>query len=435
MTAVDHVPSDPSIPSPGGLVLAPFRALRYATADPRLLARLLSPPYDVIDPDSRTALEEADPNNFVRLILPREDRSGGLSRYQRAARTLAEWQSAGVLVTDREQGLYVYEMSVGDRITRGLLGAVALAAPEAGIILPHENTMTGTVSDRLALTEATEANLEPIYLVYDGGGAASTIVAGAGSREPLSEATTPDGVRHRLWSVTDAEELQAVATDLLPRHALIADGHHRYATYLAHQSDRHARGAGRGPWDFGLSYLVDATAFGPQVEAIHRVIAGLPLDQAVSQASAAFTVTDLPPGPDSALQALAAADPEDSAFVLTDGTSWHLLSRPDDAQVRAAVPEDHAAAWRQLDVTVAHRLLIGRLWKLDDREGIVDFEHDLRAAVAQARAAGGTALILRPTPVDQVAAVAAAGERMPRKSTLFTPKPRSGLVVRSYDES
>lgn len=435
MTAVDHVPSDSSIPSPGGLVLAPFRALRYAMTDPRQLARLLSPPYDVIDPASRKALEEADPHNFVRLILPRDDRGGGLSRYQRAARTLEEWRSTGVLVTDREQSLYVYEMASGDTVTRGLLGAAGLAAPEAGIILPHENTMTGTVSDRLALTEATAANLEPIYLVYDGGGAASSVVAEVDSREPQMQATTEDGIRHRLWSVTDREALAAVAADLLPRHALIADGHHRYATYLAYQADRHARGDGPGPWDFGLVYLVDARAFGPRVEAIHRVIAGLPLDRAVRAASAGFTVTRLEPGPDSALQALADAGRDGAAFVLSDGENWHLLTRPDPAQLAAAVPDDHAPAWRDLDVTVAHRLLIGQLWQLDDREGIVDFEHDLESAVATARAAGGTALIVRPTPVDQVAAVAAAGERMPRKSTLFTPKPRSGLVLRRYDAS
>jgi uncharacterized protein (DUF1015 family) len=435
MTAVDHVPSDSSIPSPGGLVLAPFRALRYAMTEPRHLARLLSPPYDVIDPASRTALEEADPHNFVRLILPRDDRGGGLSRYQRAARTLEEWRSTGVLVTDREQSLYIYEMASGGTVTRGLLGAAGLAAPEAGIILPHENTMTGTVSDRLALTEATAANLEPIYLVYDGGGAASSVVAEVDSREPEMQATTEDGIRHRLWSVTDPEALAAVAADLLPRHALIADGHHRYATYLAYQADRHARGDGPGPWDFGLVYLVDARAFGPRVEAIHRVIAGLPLDQAVRAASAAFTVTRLEPEPDSALQALADAGRDGPAFVLSDGDRWHLLTRPDPAQLAAAVPDDHAPAWRELDVTVAHRLLIGQLWRLDDREGIVDFEHDLKAALATARAAGGTALILRPTPVDQVAAVAAAGERMPRKSTLFTPKPRSGLVLRRYDAS
>lgn len=433
MTAVDHVPSDSSIPSPGGLVLAPFRALRYATTDPRALARLLSPPYDVIDPESRIALEEADPHNFVRLILPRDDREGGLSRYQRAAGTLEEWRSTGVLVTDREQSLYVYEMTSGDRVTRGLLGAAGLAAPEAGIILPHENTMTGTVSDRLALTDATAANLEPIYLVYDGGGTASSVVAGVDASEPEMQTTTEDGIGHRLWSVTDREALAAVAEDLLPRHALIADGHHRYATYLSYQADRHARGDGPGPWDFGLVYLVDARAFGPRVEAIHRVIAGLPLDQAVRQAAAAFTVTRLEPGPDSALQALADAD--GAAFVLSDGEHWHLLTRPDPAQLAHAVPDDHARAWRELDVTVAHRLLIGQLWKLDDREGIVDFEHDLKSALAAAGAAGGTALIVRPAPVDQVAAVAAAGERMPRKSTLFTPKPRSGLVLRRYDAS
>ena len=136
-------------------------------------------------------------------------------------------------------------------------------------MLPHENTMAGPVADRLALTEATQANLEPIYLVYSGGGAAAQAVSSVDGQEPLASASV-DGVTHRIWAITDPETLRAIAGDLLPRRAVIADGHHRYATYLRHQADRHAAGAGAGPWDRGLALLVDASTYGPQVHAIHR---------------------------------------------------------------------------------------------------------------------------------------------------------------------
>src|SRR6185437_15721262 len=123
---------------------------------------------------------------------------------------------------------------------------------------------------------ATQANLEPIFLVYEGGGAASALVAGVDQRTPLLDTTTADGVRHRIWAIDDTAEIGAVNADLLPRRATIADGHHRYANYLRYQADRRAEGAGSGPWDYGLTLLVDTSVFGPQVHPIHRVIASLP---------------------------------------------------------------------------------------------------------------------------------------------------------------
>ena len=410
-------------------MLNPFRALRYAGVDGPDLARLLSPPYDVVDDDERRELEDTDPYNVIRLILPRDEDGEPGSAYRRARRTLAGWRREGVLRADDAPALYVYEMSDGAGArTRGLVGTVGLTPPEAEVVLPHENTMAGPVSDRLALTEATAANLEPIYLVYPGGGAASSVVVSAGATPRLVTSTTPDGVTHRLWAVTDPDAVAAVAADLLPRRATIADGHHRYATYLQHQADRHAAGDGPGPWDRGLALLVDASEYGPQVHAIHRVVPGLPLAEAVARAAGAFSVADVPPG--SALSALSGADAP--AFLLTDGDRWALLTSPSAVELAAALPAERSAAWRGLDVTVAHRLLIDRLWGLRDHEDVVGFRHDVPAAVAAARASGGTALLLNPTPVDAVVAVASAGERMPRKSTLFTPKPRTGLLMRAY---
>lgn len=394
------------------LEFAPFAALRY---DPELLPAALAPPYDVISPAERERLLAASANNVVGLTLPAD--------YARAADLLDEWRAAGVLRRDDEPAVYVYEEAAADggHVQRGLLGAVRLEEPSAGVILPHENTMAGPVADRLALQEATRANLEPIFLVYSGGGAASEAVASVGAAPPLLDVAW-GGLRHRLWALTDPEVLAGVAADLAPRRAVIADGHHRYATYLRYQADRHAAGAGAGPWDYGLALLVDASTFGPQVHPIHRVVRGLSLAEALRRVDGAFEVTPCSPTDEPAGDGL--------AFTVTDGTDAYRLDRPDEARLGEFLPADRSPAWRALDVAVAHHALIAGLWGVPDTEDNVGYEHDLPAALDAARRDGALALLLRATPVDAVTAVAAAGERMPRKSTLFTPKPATGIVLR-----
>jgi uncharacterized protein (DUF1015 family) len=419
-----------SIPRPEGLVLAPFRATRY-DGDTVDLARVLAPPYDVIDDAQREDLAARDPRNVVRLTLPRADDDP----YAAAAAAFAQWQADGILRVDDQPALYVYEERADGHVQRGLVGALGLTPAEDGIVLPHENTMAGPVADRLALMAAVEADLEPIFLVYDGGGEASRLVAEADRLPPLVEVTTPDGITHRLWAVTDAERLAAVAADLATRRAVIADGHHRYATFLRYQHDRHAAGDGAGPWDLGLAFLVDGSAFGPQVHAIHRVIPGLTAAEAADRASRAFTVVAVAGGIDEATDALAKAGVDGPAFVVTDGAASWLLTDPDPAALDRALPQDRSDAWRGLDVTVAHLFLIRDVWGLEDREDVVDYRHDVDAAVDGARASGGCGLLLNPTPVADVAAVAAAGDRMPRKSTLFVPKPATGLLIRSLADA
>lgn len=421
------------IPRPAGLILAPFRALRYddATVD---LAAVLAPPYDVIDEPERAELEARDPRNVVRLTLPR-DTAGAGSGYPAAAALMRQWRDEGVLRADDSAAVYVYEERSGGHVQRGLIGALGLTPAEDGIVLPHENTMAGPVADRLALMEAVASDLEPIFLVYEGGGAATRLVAEAGDRPADVDVVTPDGIGHRLWAVTDTGVLAEVEADLAGRRAVIADGHHRYATFLRYQADRHASGSGAGPWDLGLAFLVDGSAFGPQVHAIHRVVPGLPAPDAATAARSGFRIRDLSGGVDEALDALAKAGVDGTAFVVTDGEQSWLLTDPDPAGLASALPSDRSDAWKRLDVTVAHLFLIRALWTLEDKEGVVDYKHDVGSAIAAARSSGGCALLLNPTPVADVAAVAAAGDRMPRKSTLFVPKPATGLVIRAFEDA
>ena len=430
---IDNASRTAAIPRPTGLVLAPFRALRY-DAERVELASVLAPPYDVIDDAQRAELAKQSEHNVVRLTLPRDD-DGPASAYDNARDALAKWRSEGVLVPDDRPALYVYEESSEGHVQRGLIGALGLTPAEDGIVLPHENTMAGPVADRLSLMTAVAGDLEPIFLVYDGGGAASRLVAEADRQEPDLTVSTPDGITHRLWAITDEAVLNEVAADLATRRAVIADGHHRYATFLRYQADRHEAGDGPGPWDLGLAFLVDGSAFGPQVHAIHRVVPGLTAADAAARAESAFTVRPLSGPVEDALDELAKAGLAGPAFVVSDGAASWLLTEPDAAMLQAALPAERSAAFRSLDVTVAHLFLIREVWGLQDREDVVDYRHDVPAAIEAARASGGTALLLNPTPVADVAAVAAAGERMPRKSTLFVPKPATGLLIRAFADA
>jgi uncharacterized protein (DUF1015 family) len=396
--------------------------------DDAALARVLCPPYDVIDPAQRARLLEADPENAVAVILP-EAPNGG-DPYQGAADRLDRWISDGRFAVDPDRALYVYEMTdAGGSTTRGLVGALQLRDPLDGVVLPHENTMSGPVADRLALMQATDANVEMIYLVYDGGGAASSLVASVDEQPAIATATTPDGVTHRLWALRDPADHETIRADLSDRRALIADGHHRYATYRELQQRRRAH-QGPGPWDYGLTLLVDSTSYGPQVHAIHRVLPRVSLSAALDRiADRRVSVHDVA-DPQTGLTEIEGL-PGFAAVLAGSGRAVVLVDEGDglrDASRRDGEP----ASLGELDVTVLHRGLVERALGLTDDETTVEYAHSVEEAVDRAQATGGMAVLLRPTAVAAVAAVAAAGARMPRKSTLFTPKPASGLIMRRF---
>jgi hypothetical protein len=215
--------------------------------------------------------------------------------------------------------------------------------------------------------------------------------------------------------------------------AVIADGHHRFAAARAHhRSAPHLAGS-----DAILALVTSSGPGGLRVEAIHRVLPDLPLDAALAAVRPAFAdVHDVPAdGPAGAVGAartwLSAAPP--GSFVLGAGARLVGLGGP-TAAIAAAVPTEAPPAWRGLDVVLAHHGLIDQLWRLPDEPESVVVAHDIATALRAAADRGGTALLLRPPSPGDVADVARAGARMPRKSTLFVPKPRTGLVLRPLED-
>ena len=411
-----------------GLRLAPFRGLRYVPGRVGSLAAVTSPPYDVVvRPDGQRHLETADPYNVVRLILP--DAETADARHRKAGATLTRWLDDGVLAPDPRPALYVYQQIDGDHLQRGVIGALRLSPPEDGVVLPHEDVMPGPVADRAALMRATAANLEPLLLAYRHGDATAAVVdRTAAGAAPLLATTTEDGVRHRLWALTAPADITAVQQDLATRQALIADGHHRWATYRRLQADHPAGTA----WDYGLVLLVDTARYPLRVRAIHRVLPNLPLRDALDAAGRVFRVRQVPGPLDRALDDLAKAAADGNAFLLA-GDGFHLLDRPDPGYVEAHVAADRPQAWRDLDATVLHSVLLDTVWKVPDAPEHIRYIHDTASAVQLAERLGGTAVVMHPVRERVVLDLARAGVMMPRKSTSFGPKPASGLVMRSLE--
>ncbi|HVT71279.1 MAG TPA: DUF1015 domain-containing protein, partial [Trebonia sp.] len=283
-----HFPSGDGSGHGAGLTLAPFRGVRYDLSRVGGLANVTSPPYDVIGPGTLEELRAASPYNVVRLILPdyaqgtaaadrAADGAAGHAADHAAASLLRAWLDDGALAVDDEPALYVYEQRGPGWVQRGLVGLVGVGT---AAVHPHENVMPGPVAGRRELMKATKSNLEPILLAYNGGpepvpaglSASALTDQVADGTEPDARAVTGDGVTHRLWAVTDPKLHHAIAADLATRTALIADGHHRYAAYRELREEMRAGGAGAGPWDYGLAFLVDVDAYPLRLGPIHRVL-------------------------------------------------------------------------------------------------------------------------------------------------------------------
>jgi uncharacterized protein (DUF1015 family) len=437
----------------GGLEIRPFRAMTYRERDPDRLARMSSPAYDLVAPAERERLAAGDPHNIVRLILPRVDprppaegtptevevqraaAAAAVRRAAAAAAVLRRWRASGVLQQDTEPALWLYELRPPDGVppTRGWLAAVALPPPGSPVIMPHEDTYPPAVEGRRALLSATGTDLEPIVLAHDPAPELSGLSDEVQAGEPRLALTDGDAVQHRLWRTTDPDRLAAVAAVLGRTRAVIADGHHRYAAAQANHSDH----PGRTGSDAVLALLTPLGAAGPRVEPIHRVVPGLALDTAIEAAAGGFVVVELPlpaRGP-SGVSAVARdwlRHEGRREFLITDGARLLRLADPAPA-VLAAVPQDAPAVWRSLDVVLAQEGLLRGRWSRGAGTFDVQPAHSLSEALRGAVESRGVAVLMRPpTPAD-VAAVARTGTRMPAKSTLFVPKPRTGLVLRPHD--
>jgi uncharacterized protein (DUF1015 family) len=392
-------------------VIEPFRAVRYDAARVGALRDVIGPPYDVISPAEQAALYERSPYNVVRLILARET-----PRAEAAARALGDWVAKGVLARDPDAGLYLYRQTFelpdgGERTREGILGRLRLETFASGGVRPHERTFPGPKADRLALLRATGAYLSPIFGLY-AGASLRAVLAAAASAAPLEDVVDPGGERHRVWRIADPATIARIQTALAPESILIADGHHRYETALAHRHEG-------GP-PHVLAYLADMRDPGLVILPTHRLVRTLPMDAATleTRLREAFEVAPIPAG--------APRQPGEIDCILADR---RLRLRP-RAVARARI-EALPVPIRALDVTLFQRAILEPILGLDTQE--LAFTHDDAEATAAVPAEAAAAFLVNPPTIDAVRAVCLAGEVMPEKSTYFFPKLADGIVFDLFD--
>ena len=405
----------------------PFCGLRYDATQVEGIANVIAPPYDVIKPEERAVLEAQHPANIIRLILsqPHADDTDAANQYTRAATLMNQWISDGTLVRDATPRYYIYDQSFnapdGKNYTRrALIALVKLEPFENRIVLPHEKTHAGPKADRLNLMRECHANLSPIFLIYaDPAGNIEQIMESfTDDRPPEIDCSETFGSTHQLWCLEDAERNREIQNLFSSIPLLIADGHHRYETALAFQEEM--AHTGLSGYGYMMVNLVRMESPGLAVLAIHRLLDKLNADKiahAIAKLPEVFEVHKVDTQADlmAQLEALKGKSPAVGMYT------------PDD-NYRLLVP--HSVTSAELDVTLVQETLIKEMFQIETLADHISYTAYADDAVAHVKAgADRVALLMNPTPVEQVLDVAMAGSTMPQKSTYFYPKMATGFVL------
>lgn len=425
--------------------IRPLRALRYNLEKAGPIENLTCPPYDIISPDQRRELLSHSGYNVIRLELPQE----GKEPYEEAAHTLNLWRSEGVLQLDMEEGMYLYEEEFLSQVDQGqsrkVLGLVCRVRLEDfanGVILPHEETLSKAKEDRFQLLSATRCNFSSIYSLYrDEGGLTRQRLLNLKNTCPPRYAFSDGLVTHRLWVVNDPVAIQALREDFAGRKLYIADGHHRYETGLRYRDTLEEQGTYLPGASYTLMTLTDMADPGLTVFPTHRLVRGVEGFEESALLAACQEDFILEPqqnraDSEKALENLYQEGKH--AFALYSGKGWTVLTLKDPAVMEALLPGT-SPAYRTLDVSILHSLVLERLLGID-KENMAsqkNLTYTRSAEEAQRSVDQGESqccFLLNPTRVEEISQVAQNGEKMPQKSTYFYPKLITGLVVNSLED-
>ena len=462
--------------------LFPFRALRY---DPTRvnMTDVVTQPYDKISPAMQDAYYAASPYNLIRVILgkhlPKDNDAENV--YTRAAATLHQWRSEGILKEESEPALYGYSQTYKVpgteevRERRGFIALAQLSDYADHVVYRHEQTFPKHKSDRLSLFKATRAYCEQIYMLYsDPTFSAEKIIFDSGAAPEL-EITDEYDVIHRLWKLTDPKRIASVLATMDDKKLIIADGHHRYETSTTYMFERAAElgldpkaapkmiayhpELSEGPASPEPATLLPAPAFPEQAMMMtfvnmespgitilptHRVAFGLPDFDGRSFARKAeqyFAVEEIHATPDGHLPGAPGLlqhlnETTGTAFIAATRDGDYLLTPKPDAI--APLLAHLSPRQQQLDVTQLHQVILEKLLGLNEetvRAGSnVRYLREATEALQQLGSGNAdVAFLIKPVTLQQMKDISLNLEVMPQKSTDFYPKLLSGLAMYTLD--
>ncbi len=420
-----------------------FKGLRFNTEKSGDISTVVCPPYDIISEEQRLEYIKENEYNIIRLELPKGD-----NPYNNAKTILDEWLENGILTREESNAVYIYEeefTAYGKQYkVKGCIVRVKIEEFEKGVILPHEFTLSKAKEDRFNLMKATNCNFSQIYALYsDEENKTISKLDKLSSGTPDIELTDSDGVIHRMWIVTNEEDVNAICGDFTDRKLFIADGHHRYETALNYRNYCRENGLAKegDAVDYQMMMLVNMEHPGLVVFPTHRIVrdlASFDKQEVLSACEEYFDITEYDSinNIESVLTEL--YNNNEKAFGMYCGEGkWTLLVLKTLDTMAVLLPNVSKAS-QGLDVSVLHTLILEKLMGIDAENMAkqINLTYVKQIDNAVKSVDNGTAdcaFILNPTKISEICDVSSAGEKMPQKSTYFYPKLITGLVINKLD--
>lgn len=415
-------------------VITEFSALRF-TEKAGKIGAVCCPPYDIISAAEKEAFLSNNEHNIIRLELPEPTEEG----YNGANKTFKAWQDAGLIATDATPCIYIYEELFSVKgvsyAFKGFVCYVQLAEFSEGIVLPHEETLSKAKTDRFNLINATGCSFSQIYSLYsDKKGETTALLNELSSGAPDQSFTDNDGVTHNLWIVPECDKTREICAQFKERKLYIADGHHRYETALNHRRFMRENGVNEGNSEYVMMFLVDMENDGLVVFPTHRIVKGVEGFSSEVLLQKAQKYFDVKAINETEIESFLDEEYKNGkkAYVYFDGENFAALSLKDITVMDKIFPEK-SEALRRLDVTVLHSLVLEETLGID-KENMANqknltYTRSIDEAINSAKQGADCCFILNPTRIEEIADVAAAGEKMPQKSTYFYPKLITGMVM------
>jgi len=430
----------------------PFKGIRYNT-DKLNISKVVTPPYDVISEEEQDAYYACDPYNIIRLILGKHLKGDDQTknRYSRALECYTTWQDDDYLFRDDQPALYLSSMdfSIENKQFKryGLIALVKLENFETGVVKPHEKTFSNVKSERLKLMIACQANFSPIFSLFPDNDRSvlDTLLHSVDNQPPELAFDDDKNQSHKLWRILNPDVHAKIEEAMSDKPIFIADGHHRYETalqYLSYLEQKQGKLPENHPARYIMMYLASMDDPGLVIRPAHRQITTVPekhLQTFINKVTQYFDVKTLPFDTNSRSDVLAQFINE-----LTEGKDLHRLGtyyknhsafilltlKPGIMNNEREIP----SALRDLDVTLLTQIIFERILEMDqkslDDENQITYTTSIEQAINKVdQGKCDMVMLLNPTRIDQVEAVANAGLTMPRKSTYFYPKVITGLVI------
>ena len=431
--------------------IKPFKAFRFDEAVVGDVGSCIAPPYDVISDAQQEQLYKKSKHNIVRIIKGKTTASdnGENNQYTRAADYLNNWIEQGALKQDTAETIYAYVQDfelAGTSYERFSFIALAKLEEFGKTVRPHEQILDGPMLDRLNLKRATTAGFGLVLMLYeDEQRIADKIIKQAVTTESLIDFIDEQNVRHRLFTITVKEDIEQISKMMNDKSCIIADGHHRYTTALTYYKE-----SGNTTAEYQMLAFANIFQKGLIVLATHRLVGNLEnfrYEKLITELKENFELTELQfNSPQTKLDAKqkmfaqmkAEHNNDKNAFgIYCSNNAFHVAVLKDKHMMSPLVP-DMSSAWRELDVSILHKLILEQLLGIDEErlakgenlQYIKDTPNAIDQSISQVDAGRKqVAFFMNPIKMQQLQKVTDAGERMPQKSTYFYPKVYTGLTI------